>query len=150
MTADQTPAEPQALSVEEEADGRFYILFSEPPGPVSQFVEVETWVGHSVGPEMTGAYWEQRPDGLWALGPFGRHQFATRESAGAGLDVRALWQQTTDEIERLERDWARLSGDYPRTTSVVPIREVRTALIGIAEVLRLAAAHLPVAEEEKE
>ena len=46
-----------------------FIIFDGPPSHESgRFVEVETESGHSVG----GIEWQQREDGLWALGPFYR------------------------------------------------------------------------------
>jgi len=43
-----------------------YLVFDGPPGPDCGFVEVETPDGRSV---RVGE-WRERPDGLWALGPF--------------------------------------------------------------------------------
>lgn len=46
-----------------------YVRLDSPPGPESQFVELETESGVGVGPETSGATWHQ--DGNhWLLGPF--------------------------------------------------------------------------------
>lgn len=43
--------------------GRIYILFTAPPGPHSEFVEVENSAGESIGLGQ----WVEFPDGLIAL-----------------------------------------------------------------------------------
>lgn len=44
-----------------------YIVMDRPPGPDSQFAEVEDETGSSVA-----IPWKERKDGLWELGPLGR------------------------------------------------------------------------------
>lgn len=98
-----------------------WIVFDGPPGPESgRFVEVETDTGKSVGPDTTGAHWEQRANGLWRLGPFAADIDYTTErdtcrEAGAHVhltppgvvtELRAQRDGALAENERLRSDVA--------------------------------------------
>lgn len=45
-----------------------YFVVKVPPGPSSQFVDVEDHEGRSLC--VAGMEWKQRADGLWEFGPF--------------------------------------------------------------------------------
>ena len=45
--------------------GSLHFVVRRPPGPESDFVELEDDAGYSLGDDV--ARWRQRPDGLWEL-----------------------------------------------------------------------------------
>lgn len=47
----------------------YYVVMTAPPGPDSEFVELEDQDGRGVGPVQSGAEWRQESD-YWTLGPF--------------------------------------------------------------------------------
>lgn len=78
----------------------FYIVFEGSPGlGISEFVDVETMQGVSVGPDDTGARWDMRDDGYWVLGPFG--PFDVAHPVGFLLD--GLDVETLSDLHRLVR-----------------------------------------------
>lgn len=64
---------PKAAETTDERAERtpgLYVVMTNPPGPDSEFVELENQDGRGVGPVQSGAEWRQ--EGLyWTLGPFG-------------------------------------------------------------------------------
>ena len=80
----------------------FYIVFDVPPGPEPDlhfFFDVETAEGVSVGPDDTGADWQEREDGYWTLGPFNTFDVANPiDFLLDGLDV-----ETISDLHRLVR-----------------------------------------------
>lgn len=73
-----TFGEDVAAVAEADRPEGLYVIFDGPPSHESgRFVEVETADGKGRGPEMTGADWSERPNGMWALGPFQKREDPT-------------------------------------------------------------------------
>lgn len=66
---------PEARDIPKRSPG-FYFVTAAPPGPHSEFVELEDEQGCGVGPVQSGAEWFQEGD-LWLLGPFARVEGAS-------------------------------------------------------------------------
>lgn len=81
-----------------------YVVMTAPPGPDSEFVELEDEKGCGVGPAKSGAEW--REEGIyWTLGPFAPVE---EKAAEPYVTIHARQGVTADEIKRwLEENFQR-------------------------------------------